>query len=40
VIRFLSGAAFGAFAAAYLLSWWLSATPEGEASVTYTYSTN
>jgi hypothetical protein len=39
VIKFLAGAVCGAFGATYLLSLWLSATPEtkttGDGSVTY-----
>lgn len=38
MIRFLAGVLVGAFSAAYVLAWWLSATPEnstGGGSVTY-----
>lgn len=37
MIRFIAGVLVGAFAAAYALAWWLSATPEkstGDASAT------
>jgi hypothetical protein len=33
VIRFLAGAIAGAFSAAYLIGWWLSATPESRDAV-------